>query len=189
MIYLGTPGCRQGPHPSSNENMKIKSTIVFFLLLTFVSAARLIPQFTNWHNVEASSSDIVVVKCDNVMPPEPTINGPASDFSVEVLTVLKGTTNTASARLWTDYKLHKGEIYLVFGRFENGIYLAFEEYRVIPLGEKFSTSLITNKPLEEQIRTLFKVRIDRLNDQMQSARAEKERLEEGLTRYNLDDVK
>ena len=84
------------------------------------------------------------------------------------------------SRLLTDHKLWQGENYLIFGHYDGGIYQAFEEYRVIPLGVDFSTNSITGKPLDEQLQILFKQRIENLNREIENDKAEKQRLVEGL---------
>jgi hypothetical protein len=160
--------------------MKTKLIFTTLILVTVVTVARQITPFQGWDRLEKESTDIDIVNCGKPTPPYPTINGPASDFSTGVLAVLKGDTNVSSARLWSDYKLQQGENYLIFGYYDSGIYQAFETYRVIPLGKDFSTSLIVGKSLDDQIRILFKLRIDHLNQQMKEEQEEKQRLEEGL---------
>ena len=117
------------------------------------------------------------------MPPTPgviVINATKSDSTIEVVSVLKGTNNVASARLLTDHDLQKGENYLVFGNFDGEIYQAYEEYRVIPLGSNFHTNSIAGKSLDQQLHILLQHRLDNLNRQMQKELEEKQRLEAGV---------
>jgi hypothetical protein len=82
-----------------------------------------------------------------------------------------------AARLLTDHKLQKGENYLVFARYENSVYQAYEDYRVIPLGKNFRTNSIVEKSLDEQLHVLFKKRVDDLDKQIKEDQLEKQRLE------------
>jgi hypothetical protein len=69
---------------------------------------------------------------------------------------------------------------LVFGYYDSGVYQAFEEYRVIPLGVDFSTNSIAGKPLDEQLQILFQHAADNLNREIQKDEEEKQRIEAGL---------
>ena len=145
--------------------------------------ARLLGPFLGWNRLETESTDIVVVHCGDSSPSRGNVdNGPASDFKVITVAVLKGETNVNSARLWTDYNLEPGEDYLVFGYYSGGIYQAYEGFRVVPLGKDFSTNLINGNTIEEKIQVLFRRRINDLNQQIDTATGERERLEEALTR-------
>ena len=110
----------------------------------------------------------------------PILDGPRFDSEVEVVSLLKGSNITSSARLWTDHRLRQGESYLIFGYYDRGVFQAFEDYRVIPLGADFSTNLITGKSLDERLQILFKRRLSNLDHELEQGQKEKERLEKAL---------
>lgn len=96
--------------------------------------------------------------------------------------MLKGTNTTGAARLWTDHIVHQEENYLVFGIFENGIYKAFEEFKVLPLGPRFSTNSISGKSLDDQIQILFKDSLFIVNRELQQDQEQKAELEAGIVK-------
>jgi len=106
------------------------------------------------------------------------VGAPRYDYEIQPICILKGKTNMNPARLWTDHELRPGENCLIFGYYDGRVYQAYEEYRVIPLGNNFSTNLIASKPLGGQLKILFKMRVEQLDRQMQAEQAEKERLKE-----------
>jgi hypothetical protein len=161
--------------------MKTKLVFTIVILMTAVTMARQIPPFQGWERLKEMSSCIVIARCGMPIPQSgPVMNGPNSDYSIEVISVIKGANGTNAARLWTDHGLERGENYLIFGNYDSGIYQAFETYRVIPLGKDFSKSLIAQKSSDDQLQVLFKLRIAHLDQEIQNAEAERQRLEEGL---------
>lgn len=165
------------------KDMKTKIIVPAMLLSALGALARIINAFSGWDQLEESSPYIIIARCEQSTAPLHvtfTENAPKSDSAINILFVLKGTNDVTSARLQTDHDLRQGENYLVFGYDNSGIYQAYEEYRVIPLGADFSTNSITGKPLDEQLQILFKRRIDNLNREIQNDEAEKQRLEEGI---------
>ena len=160
--------------------MNTKSIIAVALLVTISAVARIIVPFESWSQVEAQSPFIFVAHCGERTPDNPSIiviNSTRSDSAIEIVCLLRGTNSPSPARLLTDHKLQKGENYLVFARYENFAFKAYEEYRVIPLGKTFQTNSIAGKSLDEQMQILFKRRLDELDKQMKEELAEKQRLE------------
>lgn len=166
--------------------MKIKLINSITLLAALVAVAWVDAPFRDWIWVKKNSPDIVIALCGPKTAPAPGVynfNGPDFDSKIYVASTLKGSNCTRTARLKTDYPLQQGEAYLVFGQFDDGIYNAFDEYRVIPLGKPNMDSLInsiTNKPLDEQLQILFKRGIDHLDQKIQELQLEKQRLKTGL---------
>ena len=158
--------------------MKLKLITIMLLLVAITVAARLIAVFSDWNWAMKNSPNIIIAHCGKQSPSSNHFNAPASDFSIKVLTVLKGATNVVSARLLTDHELITGQNYLVFGYYDAGIYTAYEEFRIVPLGVNFSTNLISGKSLDDQLQILFKLRRDQLNQEIQKDKEEKQRLEE-----------
>jgi hypothetical protein len=164
--------------------MKTKPIILVLLSISATCAlARLITSFPGWDLLKVNSPYIIIAHCGEPTPPTPGVlidNGPNSDSSIEVISVLKGTNHVSSSQLWTDRRIWPGENYLVFGYYDSGVYQAFEEYRVIPLGVDFSTNSIAGKPLDEQLQILFQHAADNLNREIQKDEEEKHRIEAGL---------
>ena len=162
--------------------MKTKIIITISLIIAITVIARQIPQFLGWDKLV--STDVVVLRYGKPAPPTsgfvPVLNGAKCNSPINVLFVLKGTNYLT--QLQTSHELQEGENYLLFGYYDGGSYQAMEDYSIIPLGKTFSTNVIAGKPYDEQISILFKLRIDELNRQIQSAQQEKERLEQGLRR-------
>jgi hypothetical protein len=162
--------------------MKNKLIIITVLLTVISVFARIITPFRGWNWVKEHSSYIIVAIAKNPTPPTPgqyVENAPNSDSSISVLSFLKGTNGLGYSRLLTDHELRKGEAYLIFGDFDNGIYRAYEDYRVVPLGITFKQDMIAGKPLNEQIQVLFQLGEDYLKADIAKKQAEKDRLETG----------
>jgi len=160
--------------------MKTPSTIFALFLITAAVFARQISQFLGWDKLV--STDIVVLRYGMAAPATqsfvPILNGAKFNVPIDVLYVLKGTNRLT--QLQTSQKLTEGENYLVFGYYDGNAYQAMEDYSIISLRKTFSTNEIAGKPCEEQIQILFKRRIDNLNQEIRSDKAEKQRLEEAI---------
>jgi len=163
--------------------MKAKITIVILLLTIISVTARLPRVFPGWGRLQAESPEIIIADPEAPTPPTTTmffINGPSFDFSITVLSVLKGTNGVRHARLLADHELRPRDAYLVFATCHDGIYIANENFSVVPLGRTYQEEMIAGKPLDEQIHILFKLAVDNLNKEIANKMAEKERLETGL---------
>jgi len=150
------------------------------LLMTLGVMARVIAPFLGWNNLTETSPEIIVVQCGKPTPPNPNImviGATKSDSEIQLVSVLKGTNDLSSTRLQTDHALRQGENYLVFGYFDSGIFKAYEEYRVVPLGDNFSINSIAGKPLDEQIQIMFQRAVNKLDREIQTDEVEKGRLE------------
>jgi hypothetical protein len=162
--------------------MKTKITIAI-LLLTVSVMARLPFNFVGWDRLKAESPEIIVADPGDPTPPTTGLlfeNGPRFDFSITVLSVLKGTNGVRHARLLADHELRTREACLVFGSYDKGIYKADGDFRVVPLGMTFKQEMIAGKPLDEQIHILFQLAIDNLNMETAKEQAEIKRLETGM---------
>ena len=160
--------------------MKFRYFFPIILLVSISALARLVVPFSSWDRLKESSPSIVVVLCGKPVPPDAdyaVVGGPRSDSEVEIVAVLKGTNGLGPARLQTDHELRQGENYLVFGNFSQGICASFEQYKVVPIGERFSTNSIAGKPLDEQIKTLFQHALFKLNREIQQDQEQKQQLE------------
>ena len=164
--------------------MKTKIIIVAASLITVGVMARIIAPFHGWGDLTETSPNVIVVKCGKPTPPNPDVivmNGTKSDAEIQIVSVLKGTNDLSSARLLDKtMNFDKGKIISVFGYFDNGICKAYEEYRIVPLGDNFSTNSIAGKPLDEQIQIMFQRAVNKLDREIQTDEAEKGRLETGL---------
>lgn len=160
---------------------------IFIALVAAASTATavLIARFTSWDDLTQKSPDIVIARC--TATPDTLIIVDGMIWSdIEVLSVLKGDTKAAAARMVSQYSPHRGERFLMFSTYQSNeryrAYNATEKYRVVPLGPYFSTNDLTGKPLAEQIQIVLRRRLQDLNRDMEYATEEKKRLEGGLTK-------
>ena len=163
---------------------KIKAVSFIVALFAVTAVARLAEPFHSWQYLQNETPCILIARCGSWTPPVPNvgiINAPRSDVKILVRAVLKGTNTLGIARLQTNHKLREGEYYLAFANFHDGIFDAYEDYRVVPLGEPFGTNLIAGKSLEEQIRTLLQRSAAYLDHEIQEQAEEKRRIEDGLS--------
>jgi hypothetical protein len=93
---------------------------------------------------------------------------------------LKGDEKIGPIHLTSTYWPHQGEYYLIFGFYTNGSFNAYSPYRIVPLGDSFSTNLLQGNTLDEKVRGLLKYRLGQLNEQLKEGQDEKKRIEEGL---------
>ncbi len=163
--------------------MKTTLIISICILITICATARIIERFHGWDITINDSQYIAIVHCKNPTPPKPNVrvmDATKSDSEIEIVFTLKGTNSVNPSRLLTDYELRPRENYLVFGYCNEGVYCAYEEYRIVPLGNFSSTNLLVGEPLDEQLHILFKRRLDDLNRRIKEEQDEKARLEESL---------
>ena len=181
----------RGNRHQTESKMKTKIFIIGLVATCFVATAFLTTlSFPGWGALTQSSPDIIIARC--TMTPDPLnekTNGIGIDIvdglinsDIEVISVLKGATNTGPARLYSQYWPRQSEYYLIFADYHDGYYQACEAYRIMPLGVYFYTNSIAGKPLDKQLQILFKHRLDDLNRQMKDEQEEKQRLEEALTK-------
>lgn len=108
--------------------------------------------------------------------PHNKIKPPPGPFTEKQKELRKGLIPANSIR--------EGDWYVIVGPHETGretgVYQAFEEYRVVPLGKDFSTNSIAGKPLDEQLQILYKRGIDVSNQEIHKAEEEKARLETAI---------
>lgn len=169
--------------------MKIKSTIPYFLFLVAATALGvMVTPFRGWRNLTQSSTDIIVARCSSTPDPSrPDKNGVTEeivdgvvDSEMNLISVLKGATNSGLVRVTSQYWPRQDECYLIFATHYAGYYQAIEPYHIVPLGLGFSTNILANKTLEEKIQTLLDYRLANLNKQIKQEAEEKQRLEQGL---------
>jgi hypothetical protein len=159
------------------------------MLLVFIfagTAAAIISQsFSSWGNLTTNSPDIIIARCretpETVKPNGHTVDTQGWIISnMEIVSILKGATNSGAVQLGSEYCPRQGEFYLIFSNFHDGYYTSTEPYRFIPLGLQFSTNMITGVTLDEKIQHLLERRLNSLNQQMKSEQEEKQRLEDAL---------
>ena len=162
----------------------ILASIAIVVLLAAVSAfAIAVVPFTSWDDISKKSPDIIIARCTATTPDGPIVNGMIwSD--IEVLSVLKGDTKPGMARMVSQHAPRQGERFLMFSTYQsNDLYRAYnatETYRVVPLGGNFLTSELSDKALDEQIKLVFRHRLEELTRELQQGADEKKRLEEAL---------
>ena len=150
------------------------------------TASAIISQsFSSWESLTKNSPDIIIARCRET-PETVKRNGHAVDTqgwiisNMEIVSILKGATNSGAVRLGSEYCPSQGEFYLIFSNYHDGYYTSTEAYRFVPLGLQFSTNMITGVTLDEKIRRLLERRLYNLNQQMKHEQAEKQRLEDAV---------
>lgn len=172
----------------NQESMKTGAIILITSLMTLTALATLEMLFPGYDWLKEHSPDIIIARCPDMPPPsDRSITGTVRLSNIKIITALKGTNKSESAILRSDCWLREGEFYLIFGRCENGICEATEDFRVVPLERESwsdwvsTASTITNsiagKTLDEQLQILFRQRIANLNREIQKDEKEKKRLE------------
>jgi hypothetical protein len=102
---------------------------------------------------------------------------------MQIVSILKGTTNSNAELLKSEYWPRQGEYYLIFAKFTDNAYQAYESYRVIPLGiSGYVVNGLKGKTLDEQVQTLLQLRLDALNRQMSQEQEEMQRLKDGVNK-------
>ncbi len=163
----------------NRNQMKAKLFILVAVLISApVFAVLIVYSFPGWDWLKETSPDIIIARCSKAPLQYDTDFEPNSNIDVEW--VLKGTNGLRSSILRSFYLPRQGEHYLIFSTYHNGSYQAIEEYRIVPLGVRFSTNAIAGKPLDEQLQVLFKQALDNLNREIQKDQEEKQRLETAL---------
>lgn len=162
-----------------------RSLIIIGLLAAIgtVSAVYVSP-FASWDDLTQKSPDIVIARCTATPDPEIILDGQIWS-EVEILSVLKGNTKPAPAKMISEYWPRQGEQFLMFATYETEstdrtYYSATENYRIILLPRNFLLSALTGKPLSEQIQIILRRRLNAVNDELNQAITEKKRLEEGV---------
>jgi hypothetical protein len=174
--------------------MSKKRILAALLLLVSASAAwaYLSHLFPGWGGMLNITRDALLVRCKTsprmietkygLVLEHPDENGIFTS-EVEVVSNLKGQKMPpgTKATLESEYWPFQGETYLVFAEEIDGTAIkAFEEYRVVPLGHRFSTNYLAGKNLDEQIKAALQYRLGDLKFELEHAQTEKQRLEEFL---------
>ena len=165
--------------------MKFK---IFFLLAVPIlfapvkATALVLGAFPGWDRLEEESPNIAVVACGHTLPARPNSDDDilSSDCQVYLLTSLKGTNAVGNFRLMTNHPLSRGRKYLIVGYNIDGVFKAFEDFRVVPLSEGFDIKLLSGKSFDEQLQILFQDGVKEKEREIQDDVAEKQRLEGAL---------
>ncbi len=159
---------------------------LLFLAIAATSMAVMTQPFSGWGNLKKKSPDIIIVRCTKT-PSRLSVNsgglvleikGGVIRSDVEVISVLKGTTNVGPVLLKSTCWPRQGELYLVFSIRQDNVCQAIESYRIVPLGIDFSTNMLAGQSCDQQIKMLLQYRLDHLNRQLQEEQEEKKRLEQ-----------
>jgi len=165
-------------------NWKLSYTVTALLAAFSTASAVFILPFTSWDDLTKKSPDIVIARCTATAKPD----GPDGMIwsEIEVVTVLKGDTKPAAAKMVSQYWPHQGDQFLMFSTYQsNELYRAYnatETYRIIPIHRYFQTSELTGKPLTEQIQLILHRRLDDLGKELERTTEEKKRLEQSLNK-------
>jgi hypothetical protein len=179
--------------PSTNWNMKITTLILAALLTASTALATLEMLFPGYDRLKDNAPDIIVARCSDTPPaPDHSITGTIRLSNIEIVTAIKGTNCFGPAVLRSDRLLQQGEFYLIYGRFEDGVCAATEDYRVVPLGRESGSAwfseagLITNsiggKPQDEQLQILFRRADDHLRREIEQDEKQRKQLQTAIRR-------
>jgi hypothetical protein len=135
--------------------------------------------FSNWANLQRSSTDIFLAQCAKTAHFEQSAAG-IVETEMNVLLVLKGVQPLGAATLRSTCSPSQEVYYLIFAQNHGPEFQAAESYRVIPLGLRFSTNVVAGKKLDEQIQSLLEVRLHNVEREMKELQEEKARLEQGV---------
>ena len=162
-------------------NRTLSQTIIALLAVLGTASAVFILPFTSWHDLTEKSPDIVIARCTST--PNPRAIGDGMICSeIEVVTVLKGDTKPAAAKMVSQYWPHQGEQFLMFSTYQSDelvrAYNATEAYRIIPIDRYFQLSELTGKPLTERVQLILSRRLDEVRKELERGTEEKKRLEQ-----------
>lgn len=160
---------------------------MFFITATSASALLLAP-FTSWDDLVERSPDIIIARCiateDLLEPPPTSIYPNVFNSDIQVISVLKGNSMPGMSHLVSTYFPYRGEYFAAFATYStvrtNSVYVATEEYRIVPLIHFHGAGEFAGKTLNQQIQLILKERLIYLNDELAKGNEEKKRLEEGL---------
>ena len=160
------------------------------MALIFSAMAYTSLDFPGWPSLEQKSDTIVIARCKATPDPNaPDKDGLVMDnrgliySEMQIVSILKGTTNSNAELLKSEYWPRQGEYYLIFAKFTDNAYQAYESYRVIPLGiSGYVVNGLKGKTLDEQVQTLLQLRLDALNRQMSQEQEEMQRLKDGVNK-------
>lgn len=161
---------------------------IYALVALFWSGALVLAvpfmQFPGWDRVKDLSTDITVMKCISTTDNPDHVSRDLISSKIQTVMALKGRTNLVMSSLRSMYWPHAGEYYLVFASYHDGSYQATEPYRLVPLGTFVPPDLLAGKALDDNLRIIFRWRLNKLESQMKEEEGEKQRLIAGLTASN-----
>jgi hypothetical protein len=155
-----------------------------FLMTGIVAGVRTFP-FTTWERLRDGSSNIFVARCtatpkEFTVLPDGTLQMMKDGLflsEMEVVSVLKGETNSGKTKVLSLFWPRQGEYYLIFSYSHDAdSYQAVEEHRFVPLGMRFSTNESFGKTLDLQIQALLDRRLAMIKREIKDAEEEKVRL-------------
>jgi hypothetical protein len=166
-------------------NHTMRRIALTLLATASTASAVILHPFVSWDDLTQKSPDIVVARCTST--PAPKIISDGMIWSeIEVLTVLKGDTKPAPAKMCSQYRPHQGEQFLIFSTYQSDetyrAYNAAETYRIVPMDRHFQTADLTGRPLPIQIQIVLSRRLDDIRQEEERAAEEKKRLEQRLNK-------
>jgi hypothetical protein len=169
-----------------------KITLFGFSLLFMGLCVKAVPiaPFPGWNALTDAASEIAIVQCERTSDPfHQKVNGMRIDMqdglipsSVEIVSVLKGSTNSSPTNLISQYWPRQGEYYLVFGDLSGANYQAIETYRIVPLG--MGMPRLTGTNTIDKVHSILRFRLKSLKREMDEREQEKNRLEEAFPKTN-----
>ncbi|HEU5122767.1 MAG TPA: hypothetical protein VFW05_01750 [Verrucomicrobiae bacterium] len=148
------------------------------------ACATLLGHFKSWNDLEQQSSDIIVAVCTSIITTTNSVkrvvvSEGAVHSRIQVISVLKGTNTPGFFYLDSFRKLNPGDRFLLFANHRNGDYsryIAWENYRFVPICESFQTDSLRNLSVDAQIRAVLSNRLTALEETMKTEQEEKARI-------------
>jgi hypothetical protein len=122
--------------------MKRYILVIALFFTVSVAFAVFINDFKNWDDLTERSPDIIVARCTSTLgsakteKPTLIIDGMIPS-DIDVVSVLKGSTQAGLSHMASQYWPYPGEEFLLFANYENDRfykgYTAVEDYRVVPM--------------------------------------------------------
>jgi len=160
--------------------MKKVTAIIVLLITAYFAGATILRPFTNWDDLVTNSQEIIIARClaprQMLTPKDIYKIGRIYESEIEVVTVLKGASKPGISRLTSMYRLDRGEYFLAFANSYHG-YDAFEEYRIVSMGDRLQTNELAGKSLGDQVQLILTNRFTELSKEIDRANQEKSRLE------------
>src|SRR5262245_10479017 len=128
--------------------LALRDPIMAWLAVASTASAVFLQPFLSWEILSEKSPDIVIARCTPTPAPKLIKDGMIWS-EIEVVSVLKGDTKPARARMVSQYWPYRDEQFLMFGTYQsNELYSAYnaaEKYRIVLLPASFDVSQLAGK--------------------------------------------
>jgi hypothetical protein len=161
-------------------------TIIYLARLSFAEL-HLTSEANKVHTVGEiveKAQNILIVQCAAPRQFGASDGNVATD--INVISVLKGDAKPGPSRLLVKYWPKQDEVLLIFSEDfvrNNEYYSGYDargEERIVPIPSILITNYIAGKPLKEQVKLIYTMRLHDVNLELKKVQTEKKRLEDAL---------